>query len=410
MRTGLALLVSILVCPGVAAAQDLDGDGLPNGDESTAGTDPSDPDSDDDTVPDGAEVWLTATDPLFDERGCSGWGATQLTNGALGARSVGTADIDGDGDADVLFGSASDDTVGWFENLGGGSFGPVQVISSTVDYVQAVHAADLDADGDIDVLSAGGYGTAVWHENLGGGSFGPDQPFSTSGHGMSVHAADMDGDGDVDVVSASGSTYYDSDDAALSVHENLGGGLFGPTEVISTEPSESVFAVDLDSDGDVDLLQASTSTYYYYSSGFVAWYENLGWGEFGPAQVLSNDPAATASAADLDGDGDADVLLTWYWDDEISWRENLGGGSFGPEVVIATSVNAPQTVVAEDLDGDHDLHPGAVEVISDQGIDTQQILARCIGPIPDGKSIFYQKHMTLHLLPELDRSWLSVTG
>lgn len=52
-------------------------------------------------------------------------------------------------------------------------------------------------------------------------------------------------------------------------------------------------------------------------------------------------------------------------------------------------------------------HPGAAEVIAEQGTDANAIIARCIGDIPGGKRIFYQKHMTLHLLPELDRSWLS---
>ena len=52
-------------------------------------------------------------------------------------------------------------------------------------------------------------------------------------------------------------------------------------------------------------------------------------------------------------------------------------------------------------------HPGAAEVIADQGTDANAIIARCIGDIPGDKKIFYQKHMTLHLLPELDRSWLS---
>ena len=51
-------------------------------------------------------------------------------------------------------------------------------------------------------------------------------------------------------------------------------------------------------------------------------------------------------------------------------------------------------------------HPGADEVIDAQGTDAQAIIARCIGEIPYGKSIFYQKHMTLHLLPELERGWL----
>ncbi|MCP4876533.1 MAG: HAD family hydrolase [Gammaproteobacteria bacterium] len=52
-------------------------------------------------------------------------------------------------------------------------------------------------------------------------------------------------------------------------------------------------------------------------------------------------------------------------------------------------------------------HPGAAEVIAAQGTDANRIIARCIGDIPNDKTIFYQKHMTLHLLPGLERSWLS---
>ncbi len=51
-------------------------------------------------------------------------------------------------------------------------------------------------------------------------------------------------------------------------------------------------------------------------------------------------------------------------------------------------------------------HPGAAEIIADQGTDADAIIARCIGDIPGGKPIFYQKHMTLHLLPRLSRDWL----
>ena len=52
-------------------------------------------------------------------------------------------------------------------------------------------------------------------------------------------------------------------------------------------------------------------------------------------------------------------------------------------------------------------HPGAAEVIAAQGTDLDRIIARCTGEVPGGKQIFYQKHMTLHLLPEIERGWLS---
>ncbi len=52
-------------------------------------------------------------------------------------------------------------------------------------------------------------------------------------------------------------------------------------------------------------------------------------------------------------------------------------------------------------------HPGADEVIAAWGSDADAIIARCVGDAPDGAPIFYQKHMTLHLLPELDCAWLA---
>jgi hypothetical protein len=51
-------------------------------------------------------------------------------------------------------------------------------------------------------------------------------------------------------------------------------------------------------------------------------------------------------------------------------------------------------------------HSGADEVIRHQENDWRKVVAWLTGDIPDGKSIFYQKHMTHHLLPEIDRGWL----
>ena len=52
-------------------------------------------------------------------------------------------------------------------------------------------------------------------------------------------------------------------------------------------------------------------------------------------------------------------------------------------------------------------HPGANEIIAAQGSDWQSIVERCASDPPEEKRVFYQKHMTLHLLPEIDRQWLS---
>jgi len=53
-------------------------------------------------------------------------------------------------------------------------------------------------------------------------------------------------------------------------------------------------------------------------------------------------------------------------------------------------------------------HPGADEVIAGGETDWRKIVVQLTGPIPKGKQIFFQKHMTHHLLPEVDREWLNV--
>lgn len=52
-------------------------------------------------------------------------------------------------------------------------------------------------------------------------------------------------------------------------------------------------------------------------------------------------------------------------------------------------------------------HPGAEEVIAASETDLQKVIDWLMGPLPTGKTIFYQKHMTHHLLPGMDRAWVN---
>jgi hypothetical protein len=51
-------------------------------------------------------------------------------------------------------------------------------------------------------------------------------------------------------------------------------------------------------------------------------------------------------------------------------------------------------------------HPGADEVIAHGETDWRKVIAQLTGPVPNGKPIYYQKQMTHHLLPEINRGWL----
>ncbi|NRB70690.1 MAG: midcut-by-XrtH protein, partial [Xanthomonadales bacterium] len=80
------------------------------------------------------------------------FGAQQVISSAAdGAFDVATADLDGDGDLDVLSASRFDNKIAWYKNDGAGSFGAQQVISTDADGAYSVATADLDGDGDLDV-------------------------------------------------------------------------------------------------------------------------------------------------------------------------------------------------------------------------------------------------------------------
>jgi hypothetical protein len=74
--------------------------------------------------------------------------------------------------------------------------------------------------------------------------------------------------------------------------------------------------------------------------------------------------------------------------------------------------NRPDTFVCDEPFYAHYLvqtkivHPGADEVIGHQENDWRKVAAWLTGPVPEGKAIFYQKHMAHHLLPNMERGWL----
>jgi hypothetical protein len=273
---------------------------------------------------------------------------------AAGARSVFAADVDGDGDLDALSASGDDDKIAWYANTdGAGSFGTQQIISTAANYAISVFAADVDGDGDVDALSASVFDDEIaWYQNTdGAGSFGTQQIISTAvNQARSVFAADVDGDADLDVLSAS---YLDD---KIAWYENTdGAGGFGAQHVISTaaDGPEDVLAADIDGDGDLDVLSAS------FEDDKIVWYQNTdGAGSFGTQQIISTAANAARSvfAADVDGDGDLDALSASHIDAKIAWYENTdGAGTFGAQQVISTAADGGFSVFAADVDGDGDL-------------------------------------------------------
>ncbi|MFK7895178.1 MAG: FG-GAP-like repeat-containing protein [Myxococcota bacterium] len=325
---------------------DTDGDGLTNLAEWALGTDHTLADTDGDGLDDGDEVGGA---------GSAGgrFGAPLSISLTVGTpRAIEAADFDGDGDADLLVASSANNTVAWYENLGGlGNFGVAQNISTTATDTHSATAADVDGDGDADVIAAIGSSIA-WFENTdGAGSFGIEQDIaaSTLSSPRSIVAADLDGDLDLDVLVGTDSfvLWYENTDGAGSF------GLFpnivnsGVSDTVNFV--ESVVAADVDGDGDLDVLSASVV------DNKTAWYENTdGLGTFGAQQLIAGDVVRRVAAADLDGDGDVDAMRTTGTG--VDWFENTdGAGQFGAAQGLATTVGEPLSIQLIDLDGDLDI-------------------------------------------------------
>ena len=284
--------------------------------------------------------------------GLAGWATHTVALSSNGASDVEAADIDGDGDVDLVSSSALGNLgVAWHENVAGnGSKWAARTITDQGGGALSVTSADVDGDGDRDVLAgvAAG-GTVAWYENtLGNGSAWVTRTITTAAPGgVSVVAADIDGDGDQDVLSA-------SNDHKVAWHENtLGNGTAWLMRTITTNAGlvSNVLAADIDGDGDQDAIAASMD------GDHVAWYENTAgngssWSWRPIATNLSN-PSALA-VGDVDGDGDLDAVTAPLGIEQVYWLENTAGNGASWTLHTVATVGLVNAIGLADIDGDGD--------------------------------------------------------
>ena len=121
--------------------------------------------------------------------------------------------------------------------------------------------------------------------------------------------------------------------------------------VISNEADGvySVFAIDLDRDGDIDVLSASTS------ASKISWYENNGSQSFTEHTIITDYyNASCVYAIDMDLDGDIDVVSTAFGDGKVSWHQNDGSQNF-TTITIDDDMAYAFDVLAKDMDNDGDI-------------------------------------------------------
>ena len=280
-------------------------------------------------------------------------------------------DFDGDGDTDLLIGALgflfpNNSRVGSvlvLENDGRQSF-TTRTVATDIARVADARASDFDGDGDMDVAVAGfGYddGETSWLENRGGWQFEQHVLQRLSG-AINAVPSDVNGDKRPDIVALISQEWEE-----IWAFVNDGRGGFTSRMIWgSTNPdfgSSWLSMVDLDRDGDADILYANGDAFEYAPPNSrpwqgVQWLENRGNLSFELHRMVDLQGATSPEAVDLDGDGDLDVLLVTAnnnWDDpaapSLLWLENDGAMRFTLRG-IATSPTHLQTVAAGDLDGD----------------------------------------------------------
>ena len=170
---------------------------------------------------------------------------------------------------------------------------------------------------------------------------------------ISIFASDLDQDGDVDVIGCSfeGSNlvWYENNGSQSFTKYTIDGSLTGAREAI---------AKDLDRDGDMDIIAIA------YSGGKLAWYDNNGYQSFTKTTIDGSiDGPIGIDAVDLDGDNDVDIILDAYTDDVLVWYENNGFESFTKNTIVSDAGFRPFAV---DLDEDGDMDIVTSDISSDE--------------------------------------------
>ncbi|MEL6717915.1 MAG: FG-GAP-like repeat-containing protein, partial [Bacteroidota bacterium] len=253
------------------------------------------------------------------------------------------ADLDGDGDLDAFSGAKSGG-IDYYKNVGdqdnpaflriNSEESPFPVSGPVSGFKAAFNAVDIDGDGDLDIFAGEKYsidgelnGKIVFYENIGDANnpifterFGEDNPLNLVDVGEEAlpFLSDLDGDGDLDAT-------VGSDDGTISYFENVGSVNTAEFEarVSNANPFDGIDVgriaapdlADVDEDGDLDLVIGE-----YY--GILKYYENIGTvntplfeeknGADNPFSNVAAQTYALPNLADIDDDGDLDLLVSQY--------------------------------------------------------------------------------------------------
>ena len=282
-------------------------------------------------------------------------GSGTFTTGAVLGTVTGTistvhlqlADLNGDGDTDLLVGG-DNPWRGTYAGAGNGTFGTQQTIANfSLQYTPRL--GDMDGDGDIDLLGCGLSGGIRLFDNDGGTFTLTDTlTISTLANFIPDVVRDIDGDGSADM------TKYTSTQCNVIVTHNNGNGTFSDQQLemfnaYSLQGTRYAVA-DLDNDGDLDVA-------FVHGQGLMGWFAQESPGQWSPRKKVSWTVSATRdlASADFDGNGTPDLVAASEYASMVTLHLNDGSGEQFERSIIAENFHRVMHVGTADLDSDGDM-------------------------------------------------------
>lgn len=299
------------------------------------------------------------------------------------------ADMDGDGDIDLLACDLPGESIIYQRNSGSPTnpvfdapiVNPFGLVDTTVWIFPSV--GDLDNDGDLDVL-IGEYSDSTnsrfaYFQNIGtptNPNFAAPQinPFGiTNAYDASTpNLADIDGDGDLDLFSSTAHKIQFYQNTGTPTTPNFTAPVDNPYGIFIPPSTYYIYTfdlVDLDKDGDLDLLSTDYyGAFMYFQNTGTATNPNFAAPAFNPFNLAppsspGSDVLGFPDAADLDGDGDYDIVLGQYDNYNyisLFYYENIMGSTNNenqlPEVELEVFPNPASSYLSITTDVDQEVN------------------------------------------------------
>ncbi len=287
---------------------------------------------------------------LYKNNGDNTFSKTSNTFAVNTVYDVAWGDFDNDGDLDLLIASTLNSKV--FENKGDGTFAEKASLADV--FMGKCLWVELDNDGYKDVILTGSGGTKIYKNNHNGTFTLQTITLPTVSNYSSVACGDYDNDGDLDILLAG----LDSDASTEITKVFKNDGNFTFTEqtgiVLQGVANCSVAWADMDNDGDMDIVLTGGGADVYTKI-----YDNNGNGTFTElAQTFKGLFKSAVSIADYDNDGYRDLIVSGTVSDADYYTlvyHNNGNKTYTPSAVISFPGVQVGSVAFGDFDNDGDL-------------------------------------------------------